>query len=71
MKVNEGGLDRGVRVTLGVVFLIAAFLWLDVTAGSALGILAAAVGAVMVLTGLAGFCPAYALVGLRTCRLDK
>jgi hypothetical protein len=33
------------------------------------GIAAAGVGAVMLLTGLIGFCPAYAIVGARTCPL--
>ncbi|WP_275077771.1 YgaP family membrane protein [Acidithiobacillus caldus] len=29
------------------------------------------VGIVPLVTGLAGFCPAYALFGIRTCKLPK
>lgn len=71
MKPNEGTIDRGLRVVLGIVALVAAFMWLGATSGTILGILAAVVGVVLVITGVVGFCPAYAIVGLKTCPLNK
>jgi apolipoprotein N-acyltransferase len=71
MKPNEGTIDRGLRVVLGIVALVAAFMWLGASSGTILGILAAVVGAVLLITGVVGFCPAYAIVGLKTCPLNK
>ncbi len=69
MKTNENGIDRALRLILGVALLIASFVWLDVTAGNITGIIAAVIGAVMLVTGLVGFCPAYRLVGMSTCKV--
>jgi len=59
MSINEGGLDRVLRVIAGLGIISLAFVgpqtpwaWL---------------GLVPLLTGLVGFCPAYALFGIRTC----
>ncbi|RMH30238.1 MAG: DUF2892 domain-containing protein [Planctomycetota bacterium] len=71
MKPNEGIIDRGLRVVLGIVALIAAFAWLGAPSGTILGILAAVVGMVLLVTGVVGFCPAYAIVGIKTCPLKK
>ncbi len=71
MKPNEGTIDRGLRVVLGIIALVAAFMWLGASSGTILGILAAVVGAVLLITGVVGFCPAYAIVGLKTCPLNK
>lgn len=68
MKANENGVDRALRLILGVVLLIASFMWLGAAAGEITGIIAAIIGAVLVLTGLVGFCPAYRLVGMSTCK---
>jgi hypothetical protein len=61
MKLNVGGIDRVLRIVAGVALLALVFV-LD---GGArwLGLL----GLVPLATGLAGFCPAYALFGLSTC----
>lgn len=69
MKTNEGGVDRAVRVVLGIVALIASFMWLGVMDGNVLGIIIAAAGAVLVITGFVGFCPAYKICGLSTCNV--
>jgi len=71
MKANEGTIDRVVRVVLGVVLLGLAFVRLGVMDRSIGGIVAAAVGAIALLTGIIGFCPAYKIVGLCTCPLKK
>lgn len=69
MKPNENGVDRALRLILGVALLIASFMWLGVADGEITGIIAAVIGAVLVLTGLVGFCPAYRLVGMSTCKV--
>jgi hypothetical protein len=63
MKPNESGLDRIIRVVLGVV-LFALYFTGAVTGG--LGIVLMVVGAIALLTGVVGFCPLYALLKLRT-----
>jgi hypothetical protein len=63
MATNEGTLDRVLRVVVGLAILSLAFIgpqtpW-------------AYLGLIPLLTGLVGFCPAYALFGLRTCKLQR
>lgn len=61
--INEGTLDRTIRIVLGLAILSLAF----VGPKSALGY----IGVVPVVTGLVGFCPAYRLFGLNTCPAPK
>jgi len=61
--LNESGVDRIIRVVLGIV-LIALALGSVVTGG--LGTVLVILGAVLVLTGMVGFCPLYALLKIRT-----
>ena len=63
MKINEGGLDRGLRVLVGLGVLTLAFVgpktpW-------------AFIGLVPLLAGLVGYCPLYSLIGLNTCPARK
>lgn len=58
MKLNEGGLDRILRVIVGIAILALVFIgpktpwaWL---------------GLVPLVTGLVGFCPLYAILRLNT-----
>ncbi len=69
MKTNEGTADRAVRAIAGIAALVVAFMFLGVTAGSILGIVVAVVGAVLLVTSLVGFCPAYTLLGMNTCKV--
>ena len=59
MQANVGSLDRGLRVALGLVLLMAAFI----------GLLGpwAYLGVVPLLTGMFRFCPAYLPFGWSTC----
>jgi len=59
MISNVGGADRVVRVVLGVA-IIAAGLYFKSWWG--------AVGVVLLLTALLGWCPAYLPFGISTCR---
>ena len=63
MKTNESGLDRIIRVIVGIVLLALYFLG---TVTDVLGIVFIVVGAILLLTGLVGFCPLYALLKFRT-----
>ncbi len=63
MKTNEGGFDRVLRVIVGAGVLSLAFIgpqtpW-------------AYIGLVPLLTGLVGFCPLYAVLGINTCPAKK
>jgi hypothetical protein len=65
MKANVGGVDKVARIVVGagllslVVFLEGNARWWGL------------VGLVPLLTGIFNFCPAYTLLGLRTCPLQK
>jgi hypothetical protein len=66
MKANESGLDRAVRVALGIILgLLVAF---KVVAGG-LAIAIGIVAAIAIVTGVVGFCALYALFGLSTCNV--
>jgi len=66
---NVGPIDRGLRALIGIVALVIAFTSLGVMDGSIAGIIAAAVGAVMLLTAALGLCPLYVPIGLSTCKV--
>ena len=63
MNCNIGKTDRLLRVALGVVLVIVGV----VTSGSQ-GIIIGVVGLVPLGTGLMGYCPAYTLFGINTCK---
>lgn len=59
MKKNVGGIDKGIRILVGVVLIAWAL------AG---GPVWAWIGILPLFTGLVGWCPAYLPFGLRTCK---
>ena len=63
MSVNEGALDRAVRVIVGLAIMSLVFIGPQTPWGW--------LGIVPLLTGLVGFCPAYAVFGIKTCRAPK
>jgi hypothetical protein len=60
--LNVGGVDRVVRIVLGLVLIVLGFFFLAGTLGTIVGI----IGFIPVLTGLIGWCPLYALFKLNT-----
>ena len=56
---NEGGLDRLLRVVVGLVLLALVFVGPKTSLGW--------IGVVPLLTGIVGFCPAYRIFGINTC----
>ena len=63
MKQNESNVDRIIRGVLGIVLLAVAFL---VVPAGTLQIVLAVIGAILLITGLTGFCLIYAILGLST-----
>ena len=62
MTCNLGKTDRILRVVSGALLIGVAF-YLAGNAGIVLGV----IGSIPLLTGLVGFCPAYALFKIDTC----
>ncbi len=65
MKANESGVDRLIRVVLGIAMLALNFA--GVVTGS-WGIVLLVLGGLSLITGIVGFCPLYALLKIRTKR---
>lgn len=61
MKANIGSIDRAVRMIAGLAFIGWALLF----AGS---LLWAWIGIFTLATALVKFCPAYEILGFRTCK---
>ena len=61
-KVNEGTLDRVLRVALGIALVALAltkgWMW-------------AWIGVVLILTGATGICLLYSILGINTCGVKK
>lgn len=60
---NEGKLDRALRVVAGLALLGLVFVGPQTAWGW--------IGIVPLATGLIGWCPAYSLLGISTCPLDR
>jgi Inner membrane protein YgaP-like, transmembrane domain len=63
MKINEHSIDRALRVIAGLVLI-------GLAATGTVGVWGW-IGVVPLLTGLVGFCPAYAIFGFSTCPMKK
>lgn len=59
MTVNEGKVDRVLRVLVGLVLIALVFSGPKTNWGW--------IGLIPLITGLVGWCPLYRLVGLNTC----
>jgi len=63
MNSNVGGIDRILRIVVGVALLGAAI--------AGIGLPWTWIGVVPLATGLFKFCPFYPLLGLSTCSVKK
>ncbi|GAB3661610.1 YgaP family membrane protein [Ramlibacter alkalitolerans] len=63
MKTNVGSIDRIVRILVGLALI-------GLTLAGQIG-LWGWLGVVPLATGLAGWCPPYALLGLSTCKTRR
>lgn len=60
MPCNEGPIDRALRIIVGIALIALVFTGPQTPWGW--------LGVVPLLTGVTGFCPAYRLLGINTCR---
>jgi hypothetical protein len=65
-STNEGTTDRTIRGMLGLVLLVAAFVVLS----GALQWIVTVISIILLVTGIAGICPLYRLLGINTCPVD-
>ena len=63
MKVNEGTIDRAVRVVLGLVLISLVYVGPKTPWGW--------IGILPLATGLVGFCALYAVLGISTCPVKR
>jgi hypothetical protein len=61
MMKNVGGLDRILRIVVGLALI--SLVWIVPTNWGWVGL-------VPLLTGLINFCPAYTLLGINTCKVN-
>ena len=61
MNCNVGGVDRVLRVVVGIGLLSLVFVGPQTAWGW--------IGAVPLLTGMLGYCPAYLPFGIKTCKM--
>lgn len=64
MTKNIGTIDRGLRVIVGVVLIAIALGYIPGIAATPI----AWIGVVPLITGLVGWCPAYSIFGISSCR---
>ncbi len=63
MKSNVGSIDRGIRVVAGLALI-------GLAATGTVGVWGW-LGVVPLATGLIGWCPPYAMLGINTCSMKK
>lgn len=63
MKTNTGNIDRILRAIAGLILLSLVFIGPQTLWGL--------VGLVPLLTAITGFCPAYTLLGINTCKAPQ
>ena len=63
MSANVGGIDRILRIVVGLALIAMVFIGPQTAWGW--------IGLVPLLTGLFRFCPAYSLIGMNTCPLAR
>jgi hypothetical protein len=63
LQINEGPIDRGIRIVVGIALLAAAAAGL---VAAPIVYVTSVVAAVLVVTGAVGFCPLYAILRLST-----
>ncbi len=66
LKTNMGGLDRTLRIIVGIALLAAFFMLPE--AGYRWLLL---IGIVPLATGLIGSCPLYSVLGVSTCKMKS
>ena len=63
MKINEGSIDRVLRVIVGIALIAMVFIGPQTVWGW--------VGIVPFITGVIGICPLYSVLGINTCPISQ
>jgi len=63
MKANVGGIDKILRIAVGISLIAMAYM-------NVVGVWGY-IGVVPLLTGLIGWCPVYPLLGFSSCPMKK
>lgn len=63
MKFNVGGIDRILRIVVGIVLIALSLMGVIGVWGW--------IGVVPLVTGLFKFCPLYSILGMNTCPMKK
>lgn len=63
MKLNEGTVDRALRVAAGLILITLAATGTVGEWGW--------IGVLPLITGAVGICPAYSIFGIKTCAMKK
>ena len=62
MQCNVGGIDRTLRIAIGALLVVLAIIGVIGNWGW--------IGLLLIATGVFRFCPAYPLLGIKTCKND-
>lgn len=62
MECNVGGIDRTLRIAVGALLVVLAIIGVIGNWGW--------IGLLLIATGVFRFCPAYPLLGIKTCKKD-
>ncbi len=68
MKPNVGGIDRNIRLLLGAILLV---VGLAVPMSMTWKIVLLVIAATALATAIVRFCPANAVLGINTCKVDE
>jgi len=68
MKKNMGSYDKLIRLSAAIVLII---LYYNGILAGTFGIIALVVALVFTVTSLIGFCPLYAIFGIKTCKKEE
>jgi len=63
MSCNVGGIDRALRAVVGLILIALVFVGPQTPWGW--------IGLIPLLTAAVGFCPAYTLLGFKTCSTQR
>lgn len=67
MKKNMGSADRIIRLLVVAALVV---LYVTGTVTGLWGTIALVVAGIFTLTSLVGFCPIYAVLGVKTCKIS-
>ena len=68
MKKNMGSYDKLIRLSVAIVLII---LYYNGVLAGTLGIIGLVVALIFTVTSLIGFCPLYAIFGIKTCKKEE